>query len=116
MARRSSVRAKTTRPRSSTARASPTPASAGTTPSACWPRSTRRCERAGVDRTATLVVGAALQPLAAPVDVVAAEAVEVGAVEHARQHEQQVAQPVEVLARRRVDQLGLTERNQCALR
>ena len=31
------------------------------------------------------------QPLAVPVDVVAAQAVEVGAVEHARQHEQQVA-------------------------
>ena len=45
----------------------------------------------------------ALQPLAAPVHVVAAQAVEVGAVEHARQHEQQIAQAVEVLARRGVD-------------
>ena len=48
------------------------------------------------------VVGAARvagEALALPVDVVAAEAVEVGAVEDAREDEQQVAQPVQVLAR-----------------
>jgi hypothetical protein len=69
-ARRSSAPARTTRPSWPTARASPTPASAGT------------------------------------IDVVAAQAVEVGAVEHAGQHEQQVRQPVQVLARRVVDRLG----------
>ena len=47
-----------------------------------------------VGRPLSRVVGlgrVARQPLALPVHVVAAQAVEVGAVEHARQHEQQVA-------------------------
>src|SRR6185369_11339297 len=38
------------------------------------------------------------ETLALPVDVVATETVEVGAVEHAGEDEEQVAQPVEVLA------------------
>ncbi len=52
--------------------------------------------RALTRRSAALL---ASQLLAAPVDVVTAQAVEVGPVQHPRQHEQQVAQPIQVLAR-----------------
>ncbi len=52
---------------------------------------------------------------AVPVDVVAAQPVEVGAVQHACQHEQQVGQPVQVLARRLVHRFDAGQRHQRAL-
>jgi hypothetical protein len=112
---RSSAPARTTQQDSPTARASPMPAWAGTI---------ARCSGAGdaVQRGAPSLAGrggsaaVALQPRAAPIDVVAAQAVEVGAVQHASQHEQQVAQAVEVLARRIAHRPDAAERRESARR
>ena len=58
-----------------------------------------RASYSGVARRALGLLGVARQALALPVHVVATEPVEVRAVEYAGEHEQQVAQAVEVVAR-----------------
>lgn len=85
----------------------------------CLPRQAFSATPPDHSLTGSVVLGLGLilplQPLAAPIHIIAAEAIEIGAVEHPGQDEEQVGQAIQVLAWRGVDGLGGGEGHHGAL-